>query len=295
MKIVVYADESGTNDVTGQQPGSEVPTLCGYIDTPEYWVRFKRKWKQILNDYRAPYFHFREFASKHLCAKPSSPYHGWSEEKRDSFLYDLAYLCSDSAVPIGGCYHAKLHHQQCLEGNAFEHTIDAFFHDLGQTIEDHWPRYGGKVEFVFDKCDDERWNIPLQKMHAKYALNDARLNDELVFADDKDPKHLPLQAADLYAYAMRQHARRQLERRISGDQSLEPMRVLDYMLNRNLDPSRRQWLPIVWKKVVQLVREDQKRQKAAWAKAGESKKQYYPDQHFPYEKYGLIRHSRERP
>ena|SRR5208282_2843301 len=82
MMLQVYADESGTNDINGQKPGSSVPTFCGYIDTPEYWLDFCRKWKKVLNNYRAPFFHFREFANKHEIAKPDSPYYGWSEAKR---------------------------------------------------------------------------------------------------------------------------------------------------------------------------------------------------------------------
>jgi hypothetical protein len=85
MMLRLYGDESGTNDITGQQPGSAVPALAGLIDTPEYWLEFCIKWKRILDSYRAPFFHFREFASKHLCSKPSSPYYGWSEKKRHGF------------------------------------------------------------------------------------------------------------------------------------------------------------------------------------------------------------------
>jgi hypothetical protein len=203
-------------------------------------------------------------------------------------------LCSESAVPVGGCYHAQFHHQKALEGNPFESTVDGFFRDLGQTIDDHWPNYRGLVLFVFDRCDDERWSVPLRKIHAQYAQKDSRFDGAIAFENDLDPKHLPLQAADLYAYALRQHAKRQLDRRLAGDESLEPMRVLDYILNRNLDPSRRRWLPAAWKKTVQLIREDQKRQKALWAKTGHPKKQYYPKEHFPFEKYGIQRQT-EKP
>ena len=250
-------------------------------------LHFAKNGKKVLGAYGATHFHFREFANKHLCANSKSPYYGWTEKKRDAFLYDLAFLCSESAVPVGGCYHAKLHHERSLEGNPYENTIDGFFYDLARTIEDHWPGYTGKVLFVFDRCDDERWAGPLRKIHAQYAQKDARFEGGLTFENDTDPKHLPLQAADLYAYVLRQHAQKQLERRIKGDESLEPMRVLDFVLNKNLVPSRRRWPPASWEMTFQQVREDQKRQKAIWAKAGRPNKQYYPNEHFPFEKYGL--------
>lgn len=241
----------------------------------------------MLNDYQAPYFHFGEFANKHLISKTTSPYHGWSEKRRDGFLYDLAFLCSESAVPIGGCYHAKYHHEHSLEGNPFENVADGFFNDLVTGLDIHWPSYKGKVLLIFDRCEDQRWLTPLRRVHAKYAKQDSRFEDEISFESDTDPQHVPLQAADLYAYAVRQHAKRQIERRIAGDDSLQPLRVLDYILNKNLDPRRRLWHLAAWKLTVRLIREHQTKQKAEWARAGNPTKPYYPEQHFPYEKYGI--------
>jgi hypothetical protein len=60
--IKVYADESGTQDETGQEKGSEVPVVAGYIATANYWVKFCGEWQSVLNKYKAPYFHNRELA-----------------------------------------------------------------------------------------------------------------------------------------------------------------------------------------------------------------------------------------
>ena len=282
MMLRVYADESGTNDIRGQQPGSAVPTLCGYIETAQYWRQFCRKWKKVLNDYRAPYFHFREFASRHLYSQESSPHYGWSPKKRDEFLYDLAFLSSEHAVPVGGFYNAKRHCELALQGNPFENCITQFFEDVRVALNTHWPNYNGKVLFVFDYCDDRSWVAPLRTVHEAFSKSDARFDGGIAFEDDRDPLHLPLQAADLYAYASRQYAERQMTR----PDSVEPMRVLDFILNKNLYVSRKLAISsVAWSVTVKLIRKDQKKRMAEWAKLGMSKKVYYPEQHFPFEKY----------
>ncbi|MFZ1071891.1 MAG: hypothetical protein WAO21_00510 [Verrucomicrobiia bacterium] len=283
MMLRLYGDESGTNDITGQQPGSAVPALAGLIDTPEYWLEFCIKWKRILDSYRAPFFHFREFASKHLCSKPSSPYYGWSEKKRHGFLYDLAIQTSESAIPIGGAYPAKRNYNLGLPGNAFEIAIVNFYESCLFELDLHWPKYDGKVLFVLDHCDDDRWVVPLHKVHANYSAKDSRIGG-LTFEDDKDPLHLPLQAADLTSYIFRQYA----ESFVNNEgKEAPPLRVLDLIINRNLEIGLRQTNMATWDKIIRLICEDEKRQMAIWKKEGKQNQKYYPDKHFPFEKYGF--------
>jgi hypothetical protein len=149
-------------------------------------------------------------------------------------------------------------------------------------LDTHWPNYTGRILFVFDRCEDERWVDPLHKVHEAFAKEDARFGGCLTFEDDRDPLHLPLQAADLYAYASRQYA----ERQMPNPGSVEPMRVLDFILNKNLYVSRKLAISaFAWSLTVKLIRKDQKKQKAEWAKRGTPKRQYYPEQHFPIHEY----------
>jgi len=55
--LKVYGDETGTNDITGQQPGSAVPALSGLMDTSENWTVFCKKWRRTLDSYNAEFFH----------------------------------------------------------------------------------------------------------------------------------------------------------------------------------------------------------------------------------------------
>src|ERR1039457_1814144 len=275
--LKVYGDETGTNDITGQQPGSAVPALSGLIDTSEYWTRFCVKWKKILDNYRAQFFHFREFASKHQCSKPSSPYYGWTDKKRHGFLYDLAIQISESAVPIGGACGAKRNYNLGLLGNPYEIAIRNFFESLIYELNLHWPTYDGKVLLILDYSGDEKWLLPIHKIHSEYLLKDKRIGG-LTFEDDKDEKHLPLQAADLTSYIFRQYAERFVE---NEGKVTPPLRVLDIILNRNLNVELRQMKNTKWDKFVNLVCEDEKRQTAIWKKEGKLNQKYHPEIHFP--------------
>ena len=283
MILQVYADESGTNDPAGQAKGSEVPVVAGYIASADYWTRFCAEWKAALDRHRAPYFHFREFASKHLCAKRDSPYYQWNHERRDDFLYDLAMIAGDVAVPIGGLYDAKKHHALGFNGDPFKGAFAAFFNDVREAMDTHWPGCTDKVLFIFDNNDNKKWRESLHEVYDFFKEKDGRFG-ELTFEDDKDPKHLGLQAADMSAYATRQQGVPHME---SGKQ-LQPMRILDIILNKNLRPAQFAGIhPLVWGMIINLFRADQKKQKREWAAQGLPKKRYYPYEHFPFEKYKL--------
>ena len=194
----------------------------------------------------------------------------------------MAFLSSEHAVPAGGFYNAKRHCELALKGNPFENSIAQFFEDLRVALDAHWPNYNEKVSLVFDRCEDERWVAPLHRAHRSFAQKDVRFAGDLRFEDDKDRLHLPLQAADLYAYASRQYA----ERQMAKPDSVEPMRVLDFILNKNLYVSRKLAISTLgWSLTVELIRKHQKKQKAEWAKQGMPKKTYYPEQHFPFHEY----------
>jgi hypothetical protein len=284
----VYGDESGTSDITGRQPGSAVPVLSGLIETPEYWSSFCPKWKKILSNYRAPFFHFREFASKYLCSKPSSPYYGWSEKKRHRFLYKLAIQTSESAVPIGGACGARRNYKLGLTTNPFEIAINNFFESLLFELELHWPKFDGKVLIVLDSCRDEKWLVPLGKVHSNFAAKDIRIGG-LTFEDDKDPLHLPLQAADLSSYVFRQQAKRFIE----SEGKEEPnLRVLHLILSRNMNVKLRQMKNTEWDRFIHLMCEDEEKKMAIWKKEGKINQKYYPHEHFPFEEYGIKRPKR---
>lgn len=283
MILRVYGDESGTHDITGQKDGSSTPTWCGYIHTPEYWDGFCRKWKQALNNYRAPYFHFREFANKKACVKNSSPYYGWNEEKRRSFLYDLAFLAGDSAVPCGGSSGAKHMHDNKLVGDPYERAIITFFKDFRTKLDRHWPNLTGKILFILDRSPNAPWLNPLHKAYDAFCKEDSRVGG-LAFEDDKDEQHFGLQAADLLAYSFRQQA----ERCYAGGGKIPEMRLLDFILSRNMLIKLRQADMARWNRMILAMRQDEQKLTSQWAKEGKKEQKYFPLIHFTeFEKYGF--------
>jgi hypothetical protein len=80
VNIIVYADESGTHDLSSKQDGSKVAVLAGYAGLADDWINFCGRWQIVLNEYKVSEFHFSEFADQINSSKdPSWPYFGWSK------------------------------------------------------------------------------------------------------------------------------------------------------------------------------------------------------------------------
>src|SRR5580658_11155138 len=127
MILQLFADESGRINPVNAAKGDLSPVVCAYINTPDNWKIFAKKWQQKLNDYRAEYFHFREFANPDLYTKSGNAYYGWSKKQRHKFLYDLAYLCSESAVPEGCVFDVRDHLKSQSTDSPVEISITNFY------------------------------------------------------------------------------------------------------------------------------------------------------------------------
>jgi hypothetical protein len=273
VKLHIYADESYTGKAS---------TLCGFIAAPEYWTNFSRRWNAVLNSYRAPYFHFREFVDKENRWKiPRNPYLSWSEKRRESFLYELAIVLSEEAVPVGGTLDLKNFRTSGLEGDTDEGLIYQFYTSVGDALIRHWPNFGGELLFVFDETDNANWKATLNTIHRSLQNADNGVRD-LHFKNDVTCP--PLQAADLYAYSTRQISERYYEQ----GKTKQVKRTLDWILSKNQYPKfKAMYSPDQWETLVKNVLADRKHKKALWARQGEPKKQYYPELHFEPGKFGL--------
>lgn len=236
MKIVVYADESGTHDPTGQQKGSEVPVISGYMDYLENWTTFCNEWEAVLDRYKVPYFHFRDFDDRDdRKTNTKSPYYLWNDDKAEAFKYELAEIAGRH-IPIGGMYNLREHKKLYKEDKTYSYTyvFFTFFRDLIEAVSTHYPHLTEKISFFFDqKKDDEKWVSALHKMAAEYRKKDGRIG-ELAFADKRDYPHWPLQAADMIAFRSRRLAVPRLEKK-----ELQIATTFDIILQRNIRPNRR--------------------------------------------------------
>ena len=242
VNIVVYADESGTHDLSSKQDGSKVAVLAGYAGMADDWVNFCGAWQTVLNDYRVKVFHFSEFVDKINRSKDTNwPYYGWSKEKRHDFLFKLASIAGSRArFPFAASFHLADYHahpdakiklnemgltDQQINGphlvylGLFADFYEAFFKEL----KFHHPEFNETASFVFDRKDtDTYWRIAADDMFVEYQKRDSRLRGARF---DSKFDSIQLQAADMIAYRI--HQMRENEFKTKKDQVFTE---LDYIL-----------------------------------------------------------------
>jgi hypothetical protein len=273
----VYADESYTK---------KEEVLCGFIASPDEWAKFSLRWKAVLNDFSAPYFHFREFVDKKGDWNPNNPYLSWNAEKRDSFLNELAIVLSESPVPVGGILNVVEFHANQMEAefNPKELLLAQLYVSFSKQLNAHWPGFCGQVLFVFDETKNDDWAAAVNKVHEKAREREPRIAG-LAFEDDL--RCPPLQAADLYAYISRQNT----ERYYNQGRTRQMKRTLDWIISKNHSPKfKKTFTQAQWVKLVRIVLADRKKKRSLWAKRGETNKPYLPELHFDEpEKHGYRR------
>lgn len=225
LELTFYGDESGIHDPHGNQPGSEVASIAGYIGTKEQWKTFDRRWNTALRKYKVPAFHMSEFNKKGEEQKPDSPYWGWSKAKKKSFLRVLINIASK--IPLAG-------YGSMLQTKAWDSILDNYAkvgipkkNKRGQIVEEYNPyitifaNFFAKFPTFLDKAVNPLLNrhTPVGEVafvfhqHKVFGpaavvgygltqevLRDNRLGTIAFAATDKYP---PLQAADLLAFYSR--------------------------------------------------------------------------------------------
>jgi hypothetical protein len=255
VSIVVYADDSGTHDRTGKQPGSRVAIAAGFAAPIDEWVKFRKDWQAVLTKYDAPYFHFKEWAVASAIVRKkrptfreflkTNPYAGWKLKKLDDFLYALAAIAGDgNKIPIVGNFHVARHHRIMSElklkvgpipydNNPYNYCLNDFYRSFIQEVEIQWPGVNDPVTFIFDQTNKREWLNAIHDGFAFYQAKDARFKD-LAFGARKDARHLPLQAADMVAYLVRQVTEKHVLGTLAQEKEIPP---LERLVFKNLEAS----------------------------------------------------------
>lgn len=225
--VTVYADESGTHDITGNQTGAGEAVVSGIALQTRDWAAFCRQWQSVLNRYKAPYFHFEEWVRasavargkrKQSTSKPNV-YQHLDSKCLDEFLLELAKLAGQKEIlHFAGFVHTKRYVQAQACGNItnkadpYSVCLRRFFNEYVAAMKTMRPSWEKKrVLFVFDQTGDNGW---VSKINQEFQ-SAAKLFPQFVlmsFGDKKDPCFSPLQAADMVAYRARQF----LERKEGG-------------------------------------------------------------------------------
>ncbi len=210
MMMSFYGDESGTHDKLGMQPGSDVVAVSGYLGWDHDWKRFEIRWRNCLNKYGVEEFHMARFRRK-----KELPYRKWSDAKREEFLHALIKIARrHSYIGIGGLVVLEDYNRIVPDNLKREHKHPYYFcfqmliDLLLPELEEFDPPlpHGQKVAFIFDQnqqfADNAKTSFDVIK-----KLRDRRDRmGSLTFGSRTD--YIPLQAADLIVYTVRDHLSR---------------------------------------------------------------------------------------
>ena len=204
-----------------KEKGSSVAVVAGYAGFDDDWVNFCGRWQTTLNEYKVKIFHFSEFADKKNKAKdPKWPYYGWPDEKRHEFLFKLASIAgSRSRFPVAAAFQlAHFHSDQSIKGKLKEmglrdeqingpHLVYlGLFADIYEVffkeVKFHHPNFNDTISFTFDdKVGDSFWRVAAHDMYERYRKTNPGL---MAPTFGNTFYQVPLQAADMIAYRLRQ-------------------------------------------------------------------------------------------
>jgi uncharacterized protein DUF3800 len=206
VEIIVYADESGIHDLSGQKAGSQIAVVCGFMAWKTDWDMFAEKWENILRTFSLPYFHFSEIAGASAIVRgkrkannddKKNPFVGWNSNRIDDFLKCLAAIIKESPIVGLGYFHNT---HKYGGDNLRQYWALRFYSSLITKLRDH-SGLESSVTIYFDQTDDVGWSGALIKAHEYFKPHDSRIK-AIEFADKK--VHIPLQAADLFAHRTHQ-------------------------------------------------------------------------------------------
>lgn len=218
ISVNLYVDESGIDGT------SKVVSVGGYIGRRQEWQRFCVRWSQVLARYKVPSLHTVEFMNEELIERnPTSPYRGWSADKREQYILDLASVAKEhthyAIVSLVGVRDYNTVFPDFLKqhiGNPYYFCLQGLFeivlHDWNRMYPRHRPRYTREtsVGFIFEKnLEFNARTITMFNSVSQFKDRDRRMG-AIAFATKEEA--IPLQAADLVTYRMRKIITQKLER-----------------------------------------------------------------------------------
>lgn len=198
-----YYDETGDT----RDPSQKFVGMAGFVAPADSWRLFERKWKFILNEFKIPYFHMREFA-------PSvGVFNGWKgkEDKRQSLFHSLIETIREiKPLPVGCIFssddfRALSEQDKKLIGDPYYLSfltclgVPCFF------VQNAPPEI--RLATVFG--EHSLFESKAREFH-KYIKAAYAVGDRLYPPDFRDMRQfVPLQAADIMAYELYKEADRQ--------------------------------------------------------------------------------------
>jgi hypothetical protein len=273
VMIALYADETGTGGIpkSGKEPS---PGFYGFLATTEEWEQFILRWKKMLKKHNdAKYFHFRELDKGYRQKHKDCPFHDWTDDQIDDFIYDMAFVASTGPIPIGGNASEK----RLGKEEAYEKALYNFFEDFTLQMDKHFKDEKGQVSFFFSANENQEWIAVLNKTMKEAWRRDKRIAHEYTPIDPKSEHGFPCQAADLLA-----HVNRQNMEPIYDQDIILPQRILDLVVGRKNYVGDHVFSPlatmddVAWYNLIQDMRAMKKDFEISKVILGEPKEPFYP-------------------
>jgi hypothetical protein len=267
MVLQVCADESYRLD-----DGQRIVAIGGWLASPEKMEKFCQPWAAVLKKYKVEHFHFKEFADRKHKYHKSTIYDHLDEINRENLLFELALVACEMGIPIGGCSAPK--HQSDAkadtDGKLKEHGYAMLFISTMLALKTSHDINDDTVNFIFDQNNDPSWRLAIESAITKFKGKGAPFGPWTTYSDTQ---FTPLQAADLYVYAMRQNGERYYNKKHTTGQA----RMLDLILEKNRpDTDNHNFTQLEWSQLMRTVIRHYRQWKREYPK-----EQYYPLIHCP--------------
>jgi len=172
--------------------------VAGYVGFPNDWLRFNRKWRELLRRNNLPYFHMTDFVAR------TGFYKGWPEERRLAVMKRIVTLGSN-AVRLGVAatllpddYERLSESDRKLIPNPYGLCLSACIAKTARLLQ----RQGvtDPVAYVFESGDPGQGTtkLALEELLANPAKRKAYAFHSLTYADKAEA--MGLQLADVFAF-----------------------------------------------------------------------------------------------
>lgn len=204
--LTAYFDDSGTH------AGSPVVLMGGLMGVERQWTDFESAWdahlKAPLGGERPPLKRFHMYDCEH----GEGEFGHWKKAERDRFIYELREVIFASGLFGYACAIDRKEWDGLIRATVREMTGDAeqycVISCILRTLE-HAKRLapGEPVAFVFDnRPHREESNKKIFDLYNGYHKIGGPIPEPARIAFESSADTLPLQAADLFAWEVRNHA-----------------------------------------------------------------------------------------
>jgi hypothetical protein len=202
--------QAGYFDDSGSDAKSKYYVLAGFIASVDQWRTVSTKWRQILDkEPRLAYFKMSEAMNMEGQFKT-----GWTAPLRDQRIFELVEIIQELDPPRIECFLKRSNFDDfvkgIISGDIFNDPYFVCFYHLILSIAANAKalEWNCDCDFIFDdqgkigKNAVERWGWMKKNIDGANAANvSAYLGPPPIFRDDV--KFLPLQAADMFAWLVR--------------------------------------------------------------------------------------------